>query len=486
MTSYVPLFLNTDSSAALVVGGGEIAAAKIEALASAGAQLEVVGRALSDGVLALCRKHGYTCHETAYDPAFLEGRRLVVAATDEEEVNQQVAADAKARSVLVNVVDNPPLCDVIFPALIRRGPLQIAISSSGIAPVLARMVKQTIEAAIPASFERLITFLQHTKQQTRAHLRHLQPRRLFYEQIIRGPVGEDILEGNHHRAEVAFSHALAQAEDQQQAALYMIGAGPGHPELVTLKAIRLLSQADVIMYDRLIPPTLLEQYARKDAVKISVGKRRDHHHKSQEDIDALIDAHLRSGHIVARVKGGDPGVYAHGAEEIEIARRLDVPYHIVPGVTAASGCAAYAGIPMTERNGAQAVRFLTVYKKHLHDLAFWHGLSYAHQETLCFYMSSHHASLVCEQLMEQSGFAPETPFLAIEQGTTPYQREYAGTLGRFGEEYGEHRFASPCLFIVGSVVNWHAAHRWREEPLEAGTYFPPLDNAAIAGEARHV
>lgn len=477
--TYLPLFLkvsarDADAGRILVIGGGNIAAAKVEALAGCGAAVDVIAKNPGTGVLDLCKKHGFSCHTAQYDPASLEGRKIVVAATNDPIVNETIAADCRARGIPVNVVDNPELCDFIFPALVRRGPLQIAISTSGMAPVLARMVKQTIETVIPVEFERLIRFMADKKAVIRRHLTDIQPRRLFSENIIRGPVSEEILEGNIARADALFAEALSDYPDVCHAALYLIGTGPGNPELVTLKAVRLLGRADIVLYDRLVSPALLDQYARKDAEKIFVGKTRCHHYKKQEDIDALIERYLRAGKIVARLKGGDPGIYAHGAEEIAIARRVGAPYQIVPGISAANGCAAYAGMPLTERDGAQAVRFLTLYKEQLHDAVFWESLRHAHGETLVFYMSSRHYGVLCRSLIEKSGLPATAPFAVIEQGTTPYHKEYAGTLGAFDADYGTHNFASPCLMIVGDVVRWRNACSWKESPVEDGSYFPDL------------
>lgn len=472
--SYLPLFLNIKASKpALIIGGGEIAAAKIEALVSVGATVEVIAKKLSPAVVELCDAHGFAYQEAVYQPSQLDGKQIVIAATDDHVLNEQIAADCCERGILVNVVDNTALCDFIFPALVKRGPLQIAISTSGISPVLARMIKQIIEKAIPVEFERVINFLQGKREVILKKLSKIQPRRLFGEQVINGPVSEELLEDNVLRAEVLFNEALNAWPNEQKAGLYLIGTGPGNPELMTLKAIRLLSQADVVLYDRLTAPELLEQYARKDAVKVFVGKTRCHHHKKQSEIDELLEQYLIQGKIVARLKGGDPGIYAHGAEEIAIARKVGAPYQIVPGITAANGCAAYAGIPLTERDGAKSVRFNTLYEKQMQDDDFWESLRYSTQETLVFYMSSKHYGALCEQLLGV-GFAPDTPFVAIEQGTTPYHRELPGTLATFEEEYGNYEFASPTLLIVGDVVRWRESHGWKEAPQDNGNYFAPL------------
>ena len=471
---FTPLFLNAEKHGTiLVVGGGEIAAAKTEALASVGARVEILAQDISEAVAILCEQHGFTSHIGDYSPEHLDGKKIVVAATDNDDVNEQIAKDCNARGILVNVVDNPPLCDFIFPALIRRGDLQIAVSSSGVSPVLARMVKHTIERAIPTNFTRLINFMHDKKSELREQLSKIQPRRLIGEDIYHGPIAEELYEGNTDKAETLFNALIKDTENKKQAALYLIGAGPGNPELITIKATRLISKADIILYDRLVSPVIIEQYARKDAEKISVGKRKDHHHKTQAQIDALIEEHLKKGNVVVRLKGGDPGVYAHGAEEIEIAKRVDVPYQIVPGISAANGCAAYAGIPLTERGGALSVRFITLYTKTLQNDDFWRSLKHAKNETFVFYMSTPHYGLLCEKMMEL-GFAATTPLLVVEQGTTDFHREYKSTIGSFTEELDSATFGSPCTMIVGDVARLAKDYNWKQLPQTQGEYFAPL------------
>lgn len=471
---YIPLFLDSRKAGQiLIIGGGEIAAAKAEALASVGARVEIVAREISPALRDLCETHGFPCEEALYNPKILKKRKIVVAATDSDEVNEIIAEDCKSRGILVNVVDNPPLCDFIFPALVRRGPLQIAVSSSGISPVLARMVKHTIESAVPANFEKLIDFMDEKKSYMREKLSKIQPRRLIGEEIFHGAIAEEVMEGNKKRADRLLEELIANTPNEKQAALYLVGAGCGNPELITVKAIRLISKADIILYDRLVSPEIITQYARKDAEKVAVGKTRDHHHKKQEDIDSLIEDHLRAGHIVVRLKGGDPGIYAHGAEEIAIAKKVGAPYQIVPGITAANGCAAYAGVPLTERGGALSVRFITLYTKTLLDDDFWVSIKHAKNETFVFYMSTPHYVLLCEKLTEL-GFSPHTPLLVVEQGTTDFHREYPSTIGTFADDWDSREFGSPCLMIVGDVARYATDNNWKEQPKETGTYFPPL------------
>ncbi len=485
-----PLFLRLRPEHAIVViGGGDIAYAKIETLLSHHIPLRVYARAITPRLQALLNRHGVPYSECDYQPAQLEAAALVIAATDDTVLNARIHDDAHGRGLLVNAVDQPELCDVIFPALVRRGNLQVAISSGGVSPVLARLVKYWIERALPWNLERLMRFAQTRRSAVKAQLQGIQAKRLFWQRLFEGPLAEEVYEGNDARAQALFDEALQAAPGKTlptenawgtgMAALYLIGAGPGHPELITVKAARLLSQADVVLYDRLVAPELLTQYVRREAEKIPVGKSRDVHLKSQEAIDALIEQHLRAGEVVVRLKGGDPGVFAHGAEEIAIAQKLGLPYQLVPGISAANGCAAYAGIPLTERGGANGVRFLTLYSEQLHDETFWQSLRYARQETLVFYMSSKHRDILCQRLLE-AGLDPDTPMLAVSQGTTPAQQEWAAPLGVFAKRFAGLAFPSPTLLIVGDVVRWRETHGWKQQAQTAVSFFPPADEVAYA------
>jgi uroporphyrin-III C-methyltransferase / precorrin-2 dehydrogenase / sirohydrochlorin ferrochelatase len=474
--NFFPLFLRlAEDRRIVIIGGGAVALAKAEALLPYAGALEVVSDVFAPATEAYLRQQGIALRKAAYEPSMLDGVALAIAATNDSAVNHAVYTDARARGVLVNVVDQPEYCDVIFPAIVRRGPLQIAISSSGLSPVLSRLVKQQIERVIPWQFENLINFTRDKRDKVKAVLHTLQKRRLLWHNVLQGNVAEEVLEGNEAKAERLFDDALDEAKAaSSEAALYLIGAGPGNPDLLTIKAIRLLSRADVVLYDRLVAPEVLDMYARKEAEKVCVGKTKDYHLLTQESIDETIARHLKAGKIVARLKGGDPSIYAHGAEEIAVARELGAPYQIVPGITAATGCAAAAGIPLTERGGAQSVRFLTLYKESLTDAAFWQSLKHSTNETLVFYMATHHRATLCDKLQE-AGFKAATPVLAVEQGTTPQHREYEATLGCFGKKYADHTFQSPTLLIVGDVVRWRREHSWKEAPKgESKPFFPSL------------
>jgi uroporphyrin-III C-methyltransferase/precorrin-2 dehydrogenase/sirohydrochlorin ferrochelatase len=310
----------------------------------------------------------------------------------------------------------------------------------------------------------------------------MQARRLFWDEVIEGPIAQEVLEGNDAKADVLLSEALTERQAASRAAFYLIGAGPGHPDLMTVRGAQLLGLADVILYDRLVPPDALTRYARKEALKIPVGKSAGDHSRTQDEIGELIAQHLCANKIVVRLKGGDPGIYAHATEELEIARQLDVPYQIVPGITAAAGCAAAAGIPLTERDGANSVRFLTAYERNLHDERFWQSLALSPKDTLVFYMTTRQSSFLCRKLLEE-GFSPLTPMVVIEQGTTPCHAEYEATLGTFTERYGDRTFITPALLIIGDVVRWRARFSWKEPPKERRSWFDAqLEDIHHAGE----
>jgi uroporphyrin-III C-methyltransferase/precorrin-2 dehydrogenase/sirohydrochlorin ferrochelatase len=471
---FLPLFLRHSSfPAILIVGGGKVATAKAETLISIGASIEVVTKSISQELLRICERYGFFYKIVHYQSKYLDGKRIVIAATEDKAVNKQIYQDCRDNNILVNVVDEPDLCDFIFPALVRRGPLQVAVSSSGISPVLTRIIKRKIEQIIPEKFEKLIQFLEDKKNALIKKLSCIQSRRLFLEKLINGPIGEEILEGNDIKAELLFRKALKDYPNEDRAALYLVGAGPGNADLMTVKSIKILSQADVVIYDRLIPNELLEKYARKDAYKINAGKTRCCHYKQQNEVNTLIAQHLKAGHIVVRLKGGDPGIYAHCAEEISIARNLNFPYQIIPGISAVNGCAAYAGIPLTDRDGIQSLRLMTLYSHNLENENFWDKLSFTQHETIVFYMSSRNYSVLCNKLA--NNYLPDdTPFLIIEQGTTSYQREYHGTLAEFDKLYGNHQFVSPSLLIIGRVINLYYQGSWKESTKELGSYFPEI------------
>ena len=468
--NYAPFFFKLDALPCLIVGGGSVALAKAGTLLGCGARLHVAAETILPELQAMLERNGGSFALGGYDSAMLDGVRIVVAATDDRALNSRIRDDARLRNIPVNVVDDPELCDFIFPAIVQRGDIQIAISTAGVSPTLARYLKRRIEQVLPWNLDQLSDWLKVKRREISKRLGHLQTRRLFWDEVIEGPIAQEVLEGNNAKADALLAQALADHDPMPRAALYLIGAGPGHPDLITVRGAQLLAQADIVLYDRLIPPDVLTRYARRDALKISVGKSANRYGMTQPQIDALIAEHLAANRIVVRLKGGDPGIYAHAVEELEIARRLDVPWQIVPGITAAAGCAAAAGIPLTERSGANGVRFLTLYDEKLHDQAFWQSLALNTKDTLVFYMTTRQRALLCRKLLE-AGFNSATPLLIVEQGTTPGHAEYEATIESFAARYGDHAFMTPALIIVGDVVRWRARYGWKEPPQQRRVWF---------------
>lgn len=465
---YFPLFYKLTSQKILLIGGGVIALSKLETLFAYSDDITVVAKEFLPETKEFLLKHKIAFLEEEFREELLSDSNIIVSATDDHVLNNQVAFKARALGKLVNVVDDVDNSDFIFPALVKRGNITIAASSSGVSPVLSRLLKQRIAKILPESFSNLDEFIKSKRAEVKARLTDLQARRLFWQEVIEGHIAEEILAGNQQKAEALFAEKLVKQNNAKQAALYLIGAGPGDPELITLKAINLLSRADIVLYDRLVASEILD-YARKDALKINVGKTKNYHKCSQEEIHQLMRDYLAKGNIVARLKGGDVAIFAHLHEEIDIAKELEVPFQIVPGITAASGASAYSGIALTARNISKAVRYLSLYKEDMFNADYWQDLAKT-EDSLVFYMSSTNVNLISAKLLEY-GKAENTPIAVIEQATTKFQKSYISNLKNFSQEYGTREFKSPSLIIIGEVVRKN--YSWREENHE-GMFFPEL------------
>ena len=433
----------------LLVGGGDIALRKASLLARAGARLRVVAPDILPELARLADAGGGCVWRRGYAAADLSGALFAVSATDDDALNRRVRADATAAGVLVNVVDSPALCDFIFPALVDRSPLVVAVSSGGSAPVLARNVRAKIETSLPSALAQLSALCGRFRESVKAALPAARRRR-FWEETLDGPAAEAALAGDASGAETLFADALrrfAADKPAQTGEVYLIGAGPGDADLLTFRAHRLLQKADVVVYDKLVSAEVLE-LARRDATKIFVGKRRDSHTMAQEEINQLLIDHARRGLCVARLKGGDPFVFGRGGEEMLALRAAGVPYQIAAGITAALGCAAAAGIPLTHRGLARGARLCTAYRQDMHDAAYWRSLA-ADENTLVFYMAGETLAEVADNLVG-AGRAATTPVLVICAGTTRRQKIFSGVLGNIAKH--EREVFSPTLIIVGEVA----------------------------------
>jgi uroporphyrin-III C-methyltransferase/precorrin-2 dehydrogenase/sirohydrochlorin ferrochelatase len=412
-----------------------------------------LGAAFDDDLAA-----GRIVHSAArFQDESLSGYAVVVAATSEAVVNQAVAAAARARNIPVNVVDQPALCSFIFPSIIERPPLIVAVSSGGASPVLARLLRARLESLIPAGYGRLATLAGAFRDRVKARFTPPERRR-FWERVLQGPIAELVMSGRDAEARKALQEAL---DDVSLAfaggEVALVGAGPGDPDLLTFRALRLMQQADVVVYDRLVSQPILD-LVRLEAVRIYAGKERALHALPQDDINHLLVRLAREGKRVVRLKGGDPFIFGRGGEEIETLAAEGIPFQVVPGITAAAGCASYAGIPLTHRDYSQSVVFVT---GHLQDGTMnlnWAALAQPRQ-TIVFYMGLLGVDILCRELAKH-GLPATTPAALVQQGTTPQQRVLTGTLGTLPDIVRRSDVKAPTLIIVGEVIRLRDRLNW--------------------------
>uniref|UniRef100_A0A7C1X0T7 Siroheme synthase n=1 Tax=Pseudomonas graminis TaxID=158627 RepID=A0A7C1X0T7_9PSED len=456
---FLPLFHNLRGAQVLVVGGGEIALRKSRLLAEAGAVLRVVAPEIGAEVRELIERSGGEQILRGYTESDLNGCVLIIAATDDEPLNAQVSADARQRGVPVNVVDAPALCSVIFPAIVDRSPLVIAVSSGGDAPVLARLIRAKLETWIPPTYGHLAGLAARFRHQVKGLFPNVQQRRAFWEDVFQGPIADRQLAGQGAEAERLLRAKIDGDAPPTTGEVYLVGAGPGDPDLLTFRALRLMQQADVVLYDRLVAPAILD-LCRRDADRVYVGKQRADHALPQDQINQQLVDLAKQGKRVVRLKGGDPFIFGRGGEEIEELAAHGIPFQVVPGITAASGCAAYAGIPLTHRDHAQSVRFVTGHLKNGSTDLPWKDLV-SPSQTLVLYMGLIGLPVICEQLIKH-GRSADTPAALIQQGTTVNQRVFTGTLANLPQLVAEHEVHAPTLVIVGEVVKLREKLAWFE------------------------
>lgn len=445
---YLPLFHDFAGVEVLLVGGGNVALRKAELLAAAGARLRVVAPEIDDRIVALSEAGGGSVSRRAFEPADLTGVVLVIAATGDPEVNAAVAGLARARSLMINVVDDARASNVIFGSLVDRDPVIVALSSAGRSPVLLRLLRERIETLLPGRLGDLAEWAGGLRERVKAHLPDADARRRFWERLLAGPAAEAVLAGRGAAAARALEAALDESPASPAGEVYLVGAGPGDPDLLTLRALHLMQRADVVLYDNLVSDAILTR-TRRDAERIYVGKRRAFHAARQQSINEMLVEFARAGKRVVRLKGGDPFVFGRGGEEIATLAAHRIDFQVVPGITAANGCAAYAGIPLTHRDYAQAVHFVTAVTGPGSRLD-WRSLAQPGQ-TLVFYMGLAALPEVCAELINH-GRSKDTPAALIERGTLPDQRVLRGTLADLPAQADEAELAGPTLIIVGEVV----------------------------------
>ena len=456
----LPIFMNITNRRCVVIGGGEVASRKVIMLLKANAAITLYSPEVCPALQVLSEDGTITHIKANFEPSQLTDACLVIAATDVEVVNTAVSIAAKAQNIPVNVVDSPALCTFTMASIVERSPIVIAISSEGNAPVLARYLRTKIETMLPAGYGRIASIAGEFRDKVKAKYTTSQARRIFWEGVLQGPIVERILSGQEAAARNSLNELLSnKSSASHNGEVYLVGGGPGDPDLLTFRALRLMQQCDVCVYDKLVSPEVLE-LVRRDAELIYVGKSRDQHTLPQEQINALLAKLALEGKRVLRLKGGDPFIFGRGGEEIETLMQQGVPFQVVPGITAANGVSSYAGIPLTHRDYAQACLFIT---GHLKDGLLnldWEAMSRPHQ-TVVIYMGLVGLAEICQQLILR-GVSPDMPVAVVQQGTTQQQRVVTATLETLAIKVAAAEMKPPCLTIIGEVVQLREKLNWFE------------------------
>ncbi len=458
---YLPIFLNVQGTPTVVVGGGFLAARKAELLLRAGCRLTVLAPILGEDLVRLTETHDFVHKTGELTAADLAGCVVAFGCSHERAINRKLCELAAAAGVLVNITDQPDSCDFIMPAVVDRSPLLVAVASGGTAPLLSRMLKARFETTIPAAYGRLAEFAGSYRERIKELIPNMTRRRRFWETMIAGPVAEHIYSGQIGQAEALLDRLLDEAasggDKPPLGEVYLVGAGPGDPDLLTFRALRLMQQADVVLYDRLIGDGILN-LVRRDASRIYVGKRAQEHTLSQQEIGQMLVRLAQEGKRVLRLKAGDPFMFGRGGEEIEALSAHGITFQVIPGVTAAAGCAAYAGIPLTHRDHAQACIFVTGHSKDGAPDLNWDTLIQPRQ-TVVVYMGLASLGLITAGFISH-GADPATPAAVVENGTREGQRVICGTLASLPGKTAQAGIRSPALIIVGSVVTLRDKLSW--------------------------
>lgn len=451
---FLPIFMNIKGRPCLVVGAGEVAFRKASVLESAGALVKVVA---PDFYPDFHRMSHVVCIRENFNHSHLENVVLVIAATNDSAVNREVSEVARMRNIPVNVVDSPDLCTFIMPSILDRSPLLVAFSSGGASPVLARMLRAQLETMIPQGYGRLVAFCARLRETVKARIGNSSGRRIFWENMLEGVVAEKVLAGDEAYAEALLLAQLDHSNLERRGEVYLVGAGPGDPDLLTFRALRLMQKADVVVYDNLVSKSILDM-TRRDATRIFAGKERNNHTLPQEEINELLVKLALDGKRVVRLKGGDPFIFGRGGEEIETLAAHGISFQVVPGITAASGISAYAGIPLTHRDYAQSVIFTTGHLKDGRPNLDWATLCRPGQ-TVVIYMGLGALQEICSRLIAH-GLSPLLPAAVIMNGTQTDQKVVTGVLQTLADQVAHAGLSSPSLIIIGEVVKLRDKLAW--------------------------
>jgi uroporphyrin-III C-methyltransferase/precorrin-2 dehydrogenase/sirohydrochlorin ferrochelatase len=457
-SSNLAIFARLEARRCAVIGGGSVAERKTRELVRAGARVTVLSPDATAGLERLARNGKIDWLAEPYTDQPLAGFWLIVAATDDKALNTRVFEAAEAAQTFCNVVDDPERCSFIMPAIVRRDPVTIAISSDGHAPVIARWVKGLIEVLVPQQLGALATLAGRWRGRVKTAISDIDERRRFWESVLESPIPDQVYSGRAAVAEAALEQALERwhtTSGARSGEAYIVGAGPGSPDLLTLRGRQLLSQAEVVLYDRLVPAEILE-FARRDAELISVGKQAGRPSITQAQINRLLVEHVKRGKRVCRLKGGDPMIFGRGGEELEALTDAGLPFQVVPGVSAAIACAAYAGIPLTLRGVTQTVLLTTGHTESSTDLDLARVPS---GQTLALYMGVARYGQIADTLLA-AGNSPDLPVAIIERGTLPEQRVITTTLADLAEAAPALEIESPALLLVGQTTGLAEQYGW--------------------------
>lgn len=458
---YFPFFLQLDQLPCLIVGGGSVAERKLDLLIKAKADITIISLEFSDYILDLAKTHNIRCIKKEYSNKILEENKynFVISATNDVSLNERVAKDCKKYNIIVNVVDQPEICDFIFPSILERGDITVAVSTGGASPVLARVLRTKLETMVPGSYGKLAEIVSANRIKVREKMKKFSSNKIFWEKMLNGKFLELVLSGKTDEAKSFLDEQIDNFDEDiaNQGEVYLVGAGPGDPDLLTFKALRLMQQADIALYDRLVHPSIVD-LIRRDATKIYVGKERDNHVVRQEEINELLVKYAKEGKKVLRLKGGDPFIFGRGGEEIETLADEKIAFQVVPGITSASGCSTYSGIPLTHRDYAQSCIFVTGHLKKGKLELDWEKLIQENQ-TIVFYMGLVSIDIICEELIKH-GLSELTPCALIQQGTTNTQKEYISILKDMPTVVKTKKPKAPTIFIIGGVVTLRDKLKW--------------------------
>jgi uroporphyrin-III C-methyltransferase / precorrin-2 dehydrogenase / sirohydrochlorin ferrochelatase len=454
---YFPLFCKLENRDCLLVGGGEVAERKARLLLEAGARLTVNSQSFNEQFMCWHEQQQLTLVQGEFNAQLLDNKWLVIAATDCQDINQKVSLEAEKRCVFCNVVDSPKEASFIMPSIIDRSPIMVAVSSEGHAPVLARLLREKLESILPEHLGKLAKYSGYLRNKVKKTYQTITERRRFWERLFsHDRLAQAIANNDSERVE-KLTNELFDASLDSRGEVVLVGAGPGDAGLLTLKGLQQIQQADIIVYDRLVSDEIMN-LARRDAKRIFVGKRAGFHCVPQEQINQILLEQAKKGKRVVRLKGGDPFIFGRGGEELETLFNADIPFSVVPGITAASGCSAYSGIPLTHRSYAHSVRLITGHLKDGSHLD-WQSLA-AEKQTLVFYMGLSQAANIEKQLIKH-GMDANTPVAIVEEGTTTKQKVVSGLLCDLAKL--SLRAGSPSLIIIGPVVALREKLSWFSE-----------------------